>query len=153
MPERNDRESGESNRRQLQGLPVIRRNVAGVDLGSERSLGVRSDAGWERSRNRQLRSDDAGIAAPGGVAESTSGRVGGNGKYGSLLDCSARDVRRTRLASLSGGYTATGASAGAGQENRSQRLRVDSAATQLRTAAGFVPTGGSGMHAANSGTG
>ena len=36
MPERNDRESGESNRRQLQGLPVIRRNVAGVDLGSER---------------------------------------------------------------------------------------------------------------------
>ena len=59
MPERNDRESGESNRRQLQGLPVIRRNVAGVDLGSERSLGVRSDAGWERSRNRPLRSDDA----------------------------------------------------------------------------------------------
>ena len=36
MPKRNDRESGESNRRQLQGLPVIRRNVAGVDLGSER---------------------------------------------------------------------------------------------------------------------
>jgi transposase len=36
MPERNDRESCESNRRQLQGLPVIRRNVAGVDLGSER---------------------------------------------------------------------------------------------------------------------
>ena len=36
MPERNDRETGESNRRQLQGLPVIRRNVAGVDLGSER---------------------------------------------------------------------------------------------------------------------
>ena len=36
MPERNDRESGESNRIQLQGLPVIRRNVAGVDLGSER---------------------------------------------------------------------------------------------------------------------
>ena len=36
MPERNDRETGESNRRQLQGLPVIRRNVAGIDLGSER---------------------------------------------------------------------------------------------------------------------
>src|SRR5262252_86998 len=36
MPERNDGETGESNRRQLQGLPVIRRNVAGVDLGSER---------------------------------------------------------------------------------------------------------------------
>src|SRR5215469_17945352 len=36
MPERNDRESGESNRSQLEGLPVIRRNVAGVELGSER---------------------------------------------------------------------------------------------------------------------
>src|ERR1700732_203907 len=29
-------ESSEGNRRQLQGLPVIRRNVAGIDLGSER---------------------------------------------------------------------------------------------------------------------
>ena len=36
MPGREDRENGESNRRQLQGLPVIRRNVAGIDLGSER---------------------------------------------------------------------------------------------------------------------
>src|SRR6516225_3940889 len=42
----------------------------------------------------------------------TSGRVGGNGKYGSLLDCSARGVRSARFASLAGGYTATGASAG-----------------------------------------
>ena len=29
-------ESSEGKRRQLQGLPVIRRNVAGIDLGSER---------------------------------------------------------------------------------------------------------------------
>ena len=36
MSAREDRETGESSRRQLQGLPVIRRNVAGVDLGSER---------------------------------------------------------------------------------------------------------------------
>ena len=36
MPGREDRESCESSRRQLQGLPIIRRNVAGVDLGSER---------------------------------------------------------------------------------------------------------------------
>src|SRR6516162_9131253 len=152
MPERNDRESGESNRRQLQGLPVIRRNVAGVDLGSERHWVC---APTQDGNGREIASfsNDAGIAAPGGVAESTSGRVGGDGKYGSLLDCSARGVRSARFASLAGGYTATGASAGAGQENRSQRLRVDSAATQLRTAAGFVPTGGSGMHAANSGTG
>src|SRR5664280_1054341 len=36
MPGREDSETGESSRRQLQGLPVIRRNVAGIDLGSER---------------------------------------------------------------------------------------------------------------------
>ena len=36
MPGRDDIETWEKNRRQLQGLPVIRRNVAGIDLGSER---------------------------------------------------------------------------------------------------------------------
>jgi transposase len=36
MPGRDDIETCENKRRQLQGLPVIRRNVAGIDLGSER---------------------------------------------------------------------------------------------------------------------
>jgi transposase len=36
MPGRDDIETCENNRRQLQGLPVIRRNVAGIGLGSER---------------------------------------------------------------------------------------------------------------------
>ena len=36
MRGREDSETGESSRRQLQGLPVIHRNVAGIDLGSER---------------------------------------------------------------------------------------------------------------------
>ena len=36
MQERRKDETSESSRRQLQGLPVIRRNVAGIDLGSER---------------------------------------------------------------------------------------------------------------------
>src|SRR5579864_9399529 len=36
MPGREERETSDSSRRQLQGLPVIRRNVAGIDLGSER---------------------------------------------------------------------------------------------------------------------
>jgi transposase len=36
MPGREDIENSENKRRQLQGLPVIRRNVAGIDLGSER---------------------------------------------------------------------------------------------------------------------
>ena len=35
MPGRAAIETSENNRRQLQGLPVIRRNVAGIDLGSE----------------------------------------------------------------------------------------------------------------------
>jgi transposase len=36
MPGRADIETSENTRRQLQGLPLIRRNVAGIDLGSER---------------------------------------------------------------------------------------------------------------------
>src|SRR6516225_8334661 len=114
---------------------------------------MRCDPGGERSRNCQLRGDDAGITAPGGVAESTSGKVSSDGEHGSLLDCSARGVRSARFASLAGGYATTGAGTGAGQENRSQRLRVDAAAAQLRTAAGFVPAGGSRLQAADAGTG
>ena len=33
-------ESSEGKRRQLQGLPVIRRNVAGIDLGREQYAGA-----------------------------------------------------------------------------------------------------------------
>src|ERR1700693_3167991 len=36
MTGKHEIESSEGNRRQLQGLPAIRRNVAGIDLGSER---------------------------------------------------------------------------------------------------------------------
>jgi hypothetical protein len=36
MRERKEMESSESSRRQLKGLPLIRQNVAGIDLGSER---------------------------------------------------------------------------------------------------------------------
>jgi transposase len=36
MREREEMQTSESNRRQLEGLPLIRRNVAGIDLGSER---------------------------------------------------------------------------------------------------------------------
>jgi transposase len=36
MPERDDVATWQNKRRQLEGLPVIRRNVAGIDLGSER---------------------------------------------------------------------------------------------------------------------
>ena len=36
MPRREERETWEKSSRQLEGLPVIRRSVAGIDLGSER---------------------------------------------------------------------------------------------------------------------
>jgi transposase len=36
MAARDEIESSDHNRRQLEGLPIIRRNVAGIDLGSER---------------------------------------------------------------------------------------------------------------------
>ena len=35
MPDR-DRKDGSGDRRQIEGLPIVRRNMAGVDLGSER---------------------------------------------------------------------------------------------------------------------
>ena len=35
MPGREERETSEKTGRQLEGLPVIRRSVAGIDLGSE----------------------------------------------------------------------------------------------------------------------
>src|ERR1700723_714639 len=104
---------------------------------------MRSDRGGERSRNRQLRGDDGGTDTHGGVAESTAGRVGGIRKHRSVLDCPARGAGRARFASAAGGYTATGAGARAGQKDRPDGLRVDSAAAQLRITAGFVSTGGS----------
>jgi hypothetical protein len=39
------------------------------------------------------------------------------------------------------------------QEDGPDGLRVDSAAAQLRIASQFVPTGGSGLHAADTGAG
>src|SRR5436305_4857446 len=114
---------------------------------------MRSDRGWEWSRNRQLRSDDAGTATHGGVAESATGRVGGDGEHGGVLDCPARSSRSARFAGAAGGYTATGRGAGTRPKNRPHGLRVDSAAAQLRLAAGFVPTEGSGVHAADAGAG
>jgi hypothetical protein len=114
---------------------------------------MRSDPGWERPRKSQLRGDDARIDRHGGVAESATGRVGGDGEHRGVLDCTARSVGSARSAIAAGGYTATGAGAGAGQKDGPDRLRVDSAAAQLRIAAGFVPTGGSGLHAADAGAG
>jgi hypothetical protein len=114
---------------------------------------MRSDRGGERSRNRQLRGDDGGIDSLGGMAQATSARVGRDGERRSLLDCSARGVGGARFAGAAGGYTTAGAGSGAGQKDGPDGLRVDAAAAQLRIASQFVPTGGSGLHAADAGAG
>ncbi len=153
MPGREDSETGESSRRQLQGLPVIRRNVAGIDLGSERhwvcaptrdgsgreiaSFGATTAellrlAGWLKARQvESVAMESTGVywIAPHEVLEAQALQV-------LLVD--TRQLARVP---------------GRDKKTRSQRLRVDSAAAQLRTAAGFLPTRGSGMHAANPGAG
>src|SRR6516225_527258 len=131
MPERNDRETGESNRRQLQGLPVIRRNVAGIDLGSERH--------WVCAPTQ----DGSGreIASFGATTPELL-------RLGEWLQ--ARQVESVAMEST-GVYWIAPHEVLEGQGL--QVLRVDAAAAQLRTAAGFVPAGGSGLHAANPGTG
>src|SRR5215469_3970836 len=86
---------------------------------------MRSDPGWERSRDCRLWGNDARTGAHGGMVESPTGRVSSDGEYGSLLDCSPRGIGRAKFQSAAGGYTPTGAGAGARQEDRPDRLRVD----------------------------
>ena len=153
MPERDDVATSQNKRRQLEGLPVIRRNVAGIDLGSERhwvcaatldgrgreiaSFGATTPellrlAEWLKARQvESVAMESTGVywIAPHEVLE-------GHGLEVLLVD--------TR---------ATGAGAGRGQKDGSDRLRMDSAAAQLRLAAGFVPAGGNHMHAAHPGAG
>jgi Transposase len=153
MPGRDDIETSENNRRKLQGLPVIRRNVAGIDLGSERhwvcaptrdgggreiaTFGATTPelirmAEWLKARQvESVAMESTGVywIAPHEVLEAQGLQ---------LLLVDTRQLARVP---------------GRGQENRSHRLRVDSAAAQLRLATSFVPAGGNSMHAANAGAG
>ena len=152
MAEKNDRETGESNRRQLEGLPVIRRNVAGVDLGSERHwvcAPTQDGNGREIARFGATTRELLRLAEWLKARQVESVAMESTGVYWiaphEVLEAQGLQVflvDTRQLARVPGG-----------QENRSQRLRVDSAAAQLRTAAGFVPAGGSGMHATNPGAG
>lgn len=74
MPGRNENTSSGDRRGQLAGLPIIRGNVAGIELGSERH--------WvcAPTRNRSGREvaslgNDRRTVTHGGVAESTAGQV------------------------------------------------------------------------------
>src|ERR1700751_946723 len=128
MPGREERETSEKTGRPLEGLPVIRRGVAGNDFGGENrfgeraALGVCCKAGQKWSRSSSLWGHDRRADTHGGVAESTAGRVGGQGKHRGVLDCPARGAGSARFASAAGGYPAAGASAGAGQKIGPERL-------------------------------
>ena len=144
-------ETSESSRRQLAGLPLIRGNVAGIDLGSERhwvcaptldgrgreiaDFGATTPelvrmAEWLKARQvESVAMESTGVywIAPHEVLEGQSFKV------------------------LTGGYTPTGAGPGARQEDRPDRLRVDSAAARLRIIARLVSAGGSRVHATDAG--
>ena len=146
-------ESTSSRRRQLQGLPVVRQNVAGIDLGSEQhwvcgptvdgsAREVASFGGttaelirlaeWLKARQVEsvaLESTGVYWIAPHEVLE-------GQGLQVLLVD--TRQLARVP---------------GRDKKIRPDGLRVDPAAAQLRIAARFVSAGRSGVHAADAGTG
>ena len=153
MPGKGEVETAEGSRRVMQGLPVIRRNVAGIDLGSERhwvcaptpdghareisSFGATTPelmrmAEWLKERHvESVAMESTGIywIAPHEVLEAQGLQV-------LLVD--TRQLARVP---------------GARQKDRSDRLRVDSAPAQLRLAAGFVSSRRSSVHAAHAGAG
>ena len=153
MPEKPDVESSENSRSQLQGLPLIRRNVAGIDLGSElhgvcaptldgqgrerTSFGATTSelirmAEWLKARQvESIAMESTGIywIAPHEVLEAQGLQV--------LL------VDTRQLARVPGRDKQVGP----------DRLRMDSATAQLRIVARFVPARGSGVHAADTGAG
>jgi len=153
MAGKHEGERWEGSRRQLPGLPVIRRKVAGIDLGSERhwvcaptpdgsareiaSFGATTAelirlGEWLKARQvESVAMESTGVywIAPHEVLEAQGFQV-------LLVD--TRQLARVP---------------GAGQKDGPDGLRVDSAAAQLRIAAEFVPTGGSGLHAADTGAG
>ena len=114
MTGKHEIEGSEGNRRQLQGLPAIRRERGfGIRSAGASATGYALRPRRERSRNRQLRGErrrnyDTCMAE---WLKNASGRIGGDGEHRSLLDCSARGVGSARSASAASGYTATGAGA------------------------------------------
>src|SRR5262250_2238273 len=71
MPGREERETADKSRRQLEGLPVIRASVAGIDLGSERHWVC---AATQDRSGREVASFGATTAELLGMAEWLKGR-------------------------------------------------------------------------------
>ena len=153
MPGRDEIASSGKSRKQLASLPIIRWNVAGIDLGSERhwvcaptrdrsgrevtSFGATTAellrmAEWLKARQvESVAMESTGVywIAPHEVLEAQG------------LQLLLVDTRQ--LAQVPG----------RDKKSRPDRLRVDSTAAQLRFAARFVPAGGSGVHATDASAG
>jgi hypothetical protein len=74
-------------KKQLHRLPAVATKRGGDRSGKRRTLGVRSDPEWNRTRSHLLRGNNIGIDTRGGVDERTEGGIGGHGEYTSVLDC------------------------------------------------------------------
>jgi hypothetical protein len=113
---------------------------------------MRCDLGWERSRNRQLRATTPELLR---LAEWLKARQVESVAMEStaVYWIAPHEVLDAHGFEVLLGHAATGAGAGAGQKDGCERLRMDSAAAQLRLAAGIVPAGGSRVHAAHAGAG
>jgi hypothetical protein len=152
MPGRQEIETSENSRRQLQGLPLMRRNVAGIDLGSERHWVC---APTREGSGREIASFGATTPELMRMAEWLKARqvesvaMESTGVYW----IAPHEVLEAQGLTVLLVDPATGAGAGARQQIGPHGLRMDSAVAQLRIVAGFVPTRGSRVHAADVGAG
>src|ERR1700691_1673142 len=115
-----NRKDGTGSRRRIEGLPVVRRNVAGVDLGSERhwvcaptvegTAREIADFGATTAELNRMGKwlQDRGVES---VAMESTG----------LLGRAARGAGSGGVRNPGGGHAATGAGAGARPEDRSHR--------------------------------
>src|SRR5262252_3808537 len=144
MQEKRNKEV-ERHRGQLQGLPVIRCLVAGIDLGSEQHWVC---APTSDGSGREIA--DFGATTPELIRmaewlkqrQVESVAMESTGVYWiaphEVLEAQGLEVLLVDTRQLAG--------AGTRQENRSDRLRMDSTAAQLRIVARFLPAPGTNLH-------
>src|ERR1017187_7867985 len=82
---------------EAEGLPVVRPNVAGIDLGSATHWVCAPKAGWAGTRGGRVRGDHARVRKEGGLAAGAERRIGSDGKHGSVLDRAARGIGEVRI--------------------------------------------------------
>jgi len=103
------------------GIPAIRPQVAGIDLGSERHF-VCAPALDGEGREVIAFGATTGAVCDVQMAESTEGGIGGNGEHGGVLDRVPRSAGSSRLQSAAGRCKTYGG--GGGREIRSRTPRI-----------------------------